>query len=45
MRGVVEGADGHEVADQTFEARLDRLWNGLRDQMATMLPNALEGTE
>jgi vacuolar-type H+-ATPase subunit E/Vma4 len=36
---VVRGADGHEVADQTFETRLERLWPQIRSEIAEMLPH------
>ncbi len=41
---VVRGADGHEVADQSFEARLDRLWERICIEVAAMLPD-LPGTD
>ncbi len=31
---VLRSADGHEVCDQTFRARLDRLWEQLREDVA-----------
>ena len=31
---IVRSSDGHQVADQTFEARLGRLWAQLRDEIA-----------
>jgi len=34
---VVRRADGHQVCDQTFEARLDRLWDQLRVEVAGVL--------
>jgi V/A-type H+-transporting ATPase subunit E len=37
---IVKGADGHEAADQTFEARLRRLWDQVRAEIAGMLPDA-----
>lgn len=36
---VVRGADGHELADQTFEARLGRLWDRIRAEVAAVLPD------
>ena len=41
---VLRGAGGHEVADQTFEARLQRLWDQLRGAVADALPDDLMGT-
>jgi len=34
---IVVGADGREVADQTFAARLERLWDGMRQEVAALL--------
>jgi len=34
---IVRTADKHQVADQTFEARLGRLWAQLREEMAEEL--------
>lgn len=36
---TVESADGHEMADQTYEARLERLWDEIRRRLAAMLPD------
>lgn len=33
----VTGADGHEMCDETFEARLERLWPRLRQKVAKQL--------
>lgn len=40
---VVTGANGHESADQTFDARLRRLWDQIRTQVALSLPD-ISGT-
>ena len=41
---LVGTADGRQVCDQTFEARLERLWPQLRQQMARdLLPDPEEG--
>jgi vacuolar-type H+-ATPase subunit E/Vma4 len=37
---MVRGADGHELADQTFEARMERLWPAIRTEVAAMVPEA-----
>jgi len=37
---VVRSADGHQLADQTFDARLDRLWEQIRAEIVAMLPDA-----
>ncbi len=42
---LVVGEGGHEVADQTFEARLARLWNDIGDRTAAMLPDLPEAAE
>ena len=42
---VVVGEGGHEVADQTFEARLERLWDDIGDRTAAMLPDLPEAAE
>ncbi len=42
---VVVGEGGHEVADQTFEARLKRLWDDIGDRTAAMLPDLTEAAE
>jgi len=39
---IVRSADGRQLCDQTFEARLDRLWAQLRQEIAGEL---LEGVE
>ena len=31
---LLRSADGHQVCDQTYEARLDRLWDRLREEIA-----------
>jgi vacuolar-type H+-ATPase subunit E/Vma4 len=36
---MAESADGHEVADQTYDARLERLWDEIRRRIAGMLPD------
>lgn len=41
---MVRGAGGHEVADQTFEARLHRLWDEVRAPVGAMLPEMPEET-
>jgi len=37
---IVRGAAGRQVADQTFEARIERLWEELREPVAAMLFDA-----
>jgi vacuolar-type H+-ATPase subunit E/Vma4 len=39
---ALRGADGRQVADQTFEARLDRLWGQMRGELMEMLPDLRE---
>jgi vacuolar-type H+-ATPase subunit E/Vma4 len=39
---VVRGANGRELADQTFEARLARLWPDIQSRVAPMVIDALE---
>jgi vacuolar-type H+-ATPase subunit E/Vma4 len=39
---VVTGSAGREVADQTFQARLDRLWSDVREDVAKMLAGTWE---
>jgi len=39
---IVRGAGGRQVADQTFEARLERLWGELRQSVARVLPAPAE---
>jgi V/A-type H+-transporting ATPase subunit E len=36
---VVRSADGHQVADQTFDGRLNRLWEQIRAEVVAMLPD------
>jgi vacuolar-type H+-ATPase subunit E/Vma4 len=38
---VVRTTDGHLVADQTFEARAERLWPQIRVRVATMLADEI----
>jgi vacuolar-type H+-ATPase subunit E/Vma4 len=38
---AVRDADGHQVADQSFESRLQRLWDDLRHAVAVRLPDEL----
>jgi vacuolar-type H+-ATPase subunit E/Vma4 len=38
----VRRPDGHEICDQTFEARLDRLWPQIRAEIADELLESLE---
>jgi vacuolar-type H+-ATPase subunit E/Vma4 len=39
---MVRGADGHELADQTFGTRMERLWPQIRSEVAGMLPGIAE---
>ncbi len=36
---IVRSADGHQVADQTFDGRLMRLWEEIRGEIVAMLPD------
>ncbi len=36
---VLRDLDGRQVADQTFEGRMDRLWKQIREELAEMLPD------
>jgi vacuolar-type H+-ATPase subunit E/Vma4 len=38
---AVRDAEGHQVADQSFESRLERLWDDLRHAVAVRLPDEL----
>jgi vacuolar-type H+-ATPase subunit E/Vma4 len=40
---IIRGARGRQVADQTFEARILRLWDQLCEQIVRLLPLAREG--
>ena len=42
---LVRGAGGHQVADQTFEARLGRLWDDLREEVVRRIPSPLAEVE
>ena len=40
---VVRGAGGRELADQTFEARMARLWPDVQSRVASLVVDAPEG--
>ena len=40
---VVRGKGTRELVDQTFEARLGRLWEDIRGQVADMLSHVWDG--
>ncbi len=42
---VLRSADGHQVADQTFRARLDRLWDQMREKLAEIIPPPASGEQ